>query len=87
MRSSSSISAAGTSLWIWQYNNCNSLNHQLCSSFRSPYPARRATVVADRLGVDFALINRNRHKGDGPDEPGRMELLVGDVKDKVSSYR
>jgi len=46
--------------------------------------AKRATVVADRLGVDFALINRNRHKGDGPNEPGRMELLVGDVKGKVA---
>ena len=42
-----------------------------------------ATVVADRLNVDFALINRNRHKGDHPDNPGRMELLVGDVRDKV----
>ena len=45
---------------------------------------RRATTVADRLGVDFALINRNRHKGDRPDAEGHMELLVGDVKDKVS---
>lgn len=43
-----------------------------------------ATVVADRLNVDFALINRNRHKGDQPDTPGKMELLVGDVRDKVS---
>lgn len=43
----------------------------------------RATVIADRLNVDFALINRNRHKGDKPDAPGKMELLVGDVKDKV----
>ena len=46
--------------------------------------SRRATTVADRLGVDFALINRNRHKGDRPDAEGHMELLVGDVKDKVS---
>ena len=45
---------------------------------------RRATTVADRLGVDFALINRNRHKGDRPDAEGHMELLVGDVKNKVS---
>jgi hypothetical protein len=49
------------------------------------YRARhRATTIADRLNVDFALINRNRHKGDRPDSEGRMELLVGDVKDKVS---
>ncbi|CAD6571263.1 MAG: hypothetical protein CYPHOPRED_004371 [Cyphobasidiales sp. Tagirdzhanova-0007] len=46
--------------------------------------AKRATVIADRLNVDFALINRNRHKGDRPDAPGRMELLVGDVKDKIA---
>jgi len=46
--------------------------------------AKRATTVADRLGVDFALINRNRHKGDRPDAEGHMELLVGDVKDKTA---
>lgn len=43
-----------------------------------------ATTIADRLNVDFALINRQRHKGDHPDTPGRMELLVGDVKDKIA---
>ena len=46
--------------------------------------AKRATTIADRLNVDFALINRQRHKGDHPDAPGRMELLVGDVKDKIA---
>ncbi|KAK9899353.1 phosphoribosyl pyrophosphokinase [Cystobasidium minutum MCA 4210] len=46
--------------------------------------AKRATVLADRLNVDFALINRNRHKGDQPDTPGKMELLVGDVRDKIA---
>lgn len=46
--------------------------------------AKRATTIADRLNVDFALINRQRHKGDRPDTPGRMELLVGDVKDKIA---
>lgn len=45
-----------------------------------------ATVLADRLNVDFALINRNRHKGDQPDTPGKMELLVGDVRDKVRFF-
>ncbi|TNY18981.1 phosphoribosyltransferase-like protein [Rhodotorula diobovata] len=46
--------------------------------------AKRATTLADRLDCDFALINRNRSKGDGPDAEGKMELLVGDVKDKVA---
>ncbi|BGP12795.1 hypothetical protein JCM10213_008056 [Rhodosporidiobolus nylandii] len=46
--------------------------------------AKRATNLADRLDCDFALINRNRSKGDGPDSEGKMELLVGDVKDKVA---
>lgn len=40
-------------------------------------------MLADRLDVDFALINRNRSKGLAPGEEGRMEILVGDVKDKV----
>ncbi|GAA5832243.1 hypothetical protein JCM11251_004291 [Rhodosporidiobolus azoricus] len=46
--------------------------------------AKRATNLADRLDCDFALINRNRSKGDGPDSEGKMELLVGDVKNKVA---
>ena len=42
----------------------------------------RVTAIADKLGVDFALIHRKR---DGKSEaaPEKMELLVGDVKDKV----
>ncbi|BGP28882.1 ribose phosphate diphosphokinase subunit prs4 [Rhodotorula toruloides] len=46
--------------------------------------AKRATNLADRLDCDFALINRNRSKGDGPDSEGKMELLVGDVKNKTA---
>ncbi|KWU45444.1 phosphoribosyl pyrophosphokinase [Rhodotorula sp. JG-1b] len=46
--------------------------------------AKRATNLADRLDCDFALINRNRAKGDGPDAEGKMELLVGDVRDKIA---
>jgi hypothetical protein len=44
----------------------------------------RATNLADRLDCDFALINRNRAKGDGPDAEGKMELLVGDVRNKIA---
>lgn len=47
-------------------------------------PLDSATNLADRLDVDFALINRNRSKGDGPESEGKMELLVGDVKDRVA---
>ncbi|KAI5474514.1 hypothetical protein MNV49_003121 [Pseudohyphozyma bogoriensis] len=46
--------------------------------------AKRATMLADRLDVDFALINRNRTKGSAADDEGKMEILVGDVKDKVT---
>ena len=43
------------------------------------------TAIADKLGVDFALIHRKR---DGKSEtaPERMEILVGDVKDKVRDF-
>ncbi|SCZ90295.1 BZ3500_MvSof-1268-A1-R1_Chr1-3g01899 [Microbotryum saponariae] len=46
--------------------------------------AKRATMLADRLDVDFALINRNRVKGAAPNAEARMEILVGDVKGKVA---
>jgi len=42
----------------------------------------RTTAVADKLGVEFALINRKRD-GRKEDAPEKMEILVGDVKDKV----
>ncbi|THV06960.1 phosphoribosyl pyrophosphokinase [Dendrothele bispora CBS 962.96] len=45
--------------------------------------AKRTTAVADKLGVDFALINRKRD-GRKEDAPEKMEILVGDVKDKVA---
>ncbi|KAJ7581152.1 phosphoribosyltransferase-like protein [Mycena floridula] len=45
--------------------------------------AKRATTIADKLGVEFALINRKREPGT-QDAPERMEILVGDVKDKVA---
>lgn len=40
------------------------------------------TAIADKLGVEFALIHRKR---DGKSEtaPERMDLLVGDVRDKA----
>ncbi|KAF8626234.1 hypothetical protein AX15_004916 [Amanita polypyramis BW_CC] len=44
--------------------------------------AKRVTAMADKLNVDFAIIHRKR---DGKSEtaPERMEILVGDVQDKV----
>ncbi|KIJ63367.1 hypothetical protein HYDPIDRAFT_176067 [Hydnomerulius pinastri MD-312] len=40
--------------------------------------AKRVTAIADKLGVEFALIHRKRD-GKSEDAPERMELLVGDV--------
>ncbi|KAL5512010.1 PRS4 [Sanghuangporus vaninii] len=42
--------------------------------------AKRATAIADKLGIEFALIHRQGNDK-GPD---RMHILVGDVKDKVA---
>jgi dihydropteroate synthase len=42
------------------------------------------TAIADKLGVDFALIHRQRDPKTR-DAPERMEILVGDVRDKVNS--
>lgn len=42
--------------------------------------AKRVTSLADRLGVDFALIHKERKKAN---EVASM-VLVGDVKDKVA---
>lgn len=42
----------------------------------------RVTAIADKLGVEFALIHRKRD-GKSENAPERMELLVGDVKDKA----
>lgn len=42
----------------------------------------RATTIADKLGIDFALIHRKRRLKT-PDAPEQMELLVGDVRGKV----
>lgn len=45
--------------------------------------AKRVTAIADKLGVEFALIHRKRD-GKAENAPERMEILVGDVKDKVA---
>jgi len=54
--------------------------------------AKRATALADRLNLDFALINRKRERDqhevvvsdEGQRKEDKMELLVGDVRGKVS---
>ena len=55
--------------------------------------AKRATALADRLNLDFALINRKRDRdqpevGEGEEKrkEDKMELLVGDVRGKVSFW-
>jgi hypothetical protein len=40
------------------------------------------TAIADKLGVEFAMIHRKRN-GKSLSAPEHMEILVGDVKDKV----
>jgi ribose-phosphate pyrophosphokinase len=44
--------------------------------------AKRVTAMADRLGVEFALIHRQR-TSKANNAPEKMDILVGDVKDKV----
>jgi ribose-phosphate pyrophosphokinase len=43
----------------------------------------RATAIADKLGIEFALIHRQGQRDDAPE---RMHILVGDVKDKVCIF-
>jgi phosphoribosylpyrophosphate synthetase len=43
------------------------------------------TAIADKLGLDFALIHKHRN-GKSECAPEKMELLVGNVKDKVSIF-
>lgn len=45
--------------------------------------AKRVTAIADKLGVEFALIHR-QHVSKGEDVPDKMDVLVGDVRDKVA---
>ncbi|KAF8265320.1 phosphoribosyltransferase-like protein [Lactarius quietus] len=45
--------------------------------------AKRVTAIADKLGLEFALFHRKRD-GKTEDAPEKMELLVGDVRDKVA---
>jgi len=45
--------------------------------------AKRVTAIADKLGVEFALIHKKRDSK-SKNAPERMELLVGDVRDKVA---
>jgi len=45
--------------------------------------AKRVTAIADKLGVDFALIHRQRATK-AADAPEKVEVLVGNVKDKVA---
>ncbi|KAF4615154.1 hypothetical protein D9613_003382 [Agrocybe pediades] len=45
--------------------------------------AKRATAMADKLGVEFAIIHRKRD-GRSLSAPEHMEILVGDVRDKVA---
>lgn len=45
--------------------------------------AKRVTAIADKLGIEFALIHRQRD-GKHENAPEKMDVLVGDVRDKVA---
>lgn len=45
--------------------------------------AKRVTAIADKLGVEFALIHRQRARKAAVTEE-KVEVLVGDVRDKVA---
>ena len=47
---------------------------------------KRVTAIADKLGVEFALIHRQRDNK-AENAPERMDILVGDVRDKVTLTR
>ncbi|KAI6107346.1 phosphoribosyltransferase-like protein [Pisolithus croceorrhizus] len=50
-----------------------------------PVPSPAVAAIADKLGVEFALIHRKRdRKSENASE--RMELLVGDVRDKAAIF-
>jgi hypothetical protein len=46
----------------------------------------RVTAIADKLGVEFALIHRQRD-GKAENAPEKMDILVGDVQGKVTLTR
>lgn len=41
------------------------------------------TAIADKLGIEFALIHKQR-VNKSENAPEKMDVLVGDVRDKVS---
>lgn len=50
--------------------------------------AKRATAIADALGIEFALIHKERRSTNGPSKAGVVSsgsmMLVGDVKNRVT---
>ncbi|EKM56077.1 uncharacterized protein PHACADRAFT_257135 [Phanerochaete carnosa HHB-10118-sp] len=46
--------------------------------------AKRVTAIADKLGIEFALTHRQRANKNHNSQEERMDVLVGDVRDKVA---
>jgi ribose-phosphate pyrophosphokinase len=46
---------------------------------------RRVTAIADKLGVDFALIHRERKRG-VVNAPETMDVLVGHIEGRVLRF-
>jgi ribose-phosphate pyrophosphokinase len=44
------------------------------------------TAIADKLGVDFALIHRERKRG-VVNAPETMDVLVGHIEGRVPRFR
>lgn len=65
---------------------CKAVSHILLLLCAISHVYDRVTAIADKLGLDFALIHRKRDNK-VRDAPEKMELLVGDVRGKVSLLR
>ena len=67
--------AGGTKRWVLVAPQCDTRTER-------SWCASRVTAIADKLGLDFALIHKKRTIR-GAEAPEQMELLVGDVRGKV----
>ena len=51
--------------------------------YRTDCTSLSVTAIADKLGIEFALIHKQR-VNKSENAPEKMDVLVGDVRDKVS---
>jgi hypothetical protein len=53
----------------------------VCADYVYAHITYRATAIANKLGIEFALIHRRKSKS----EAECMEILVGDVRNKANA--